>query len=126
MTRARGRRHRADAWRDEIANADTYAEKVARDCRDLRIRVDRCKKNNDFIEGPAFAYRIGAIASEVHFGVFARAGAASIVRQQAARSYCDCARANATDASARSFDASAETRNQHAIRVFARLHLLHD
>jgi hypothetical protein len=90
------------------------------------MNVDRCKKNNDFIEGRAFAYRVGAIASEAHFGFFARARAASIVRQQAARSYCDCARVRAADASARSFDASAETRNQHAIRVFARLYLLHD
>jgi len=86
-------KRRANASHQRIANADSHDGEQAHGRRALSTNIDRCKKNNDFIERCRVTQRASSISLQAFERRFVRNHAASIIKRCASRSDRDAARA---------------------------------
>jgi hypothetical protein len=78
---------RANASHEKIASADARDEKQACERRALSMNIDRCKKNNDFIERHRVVQRASSIALRAFECGFVRNCVVAIIKQRASRSH---------------------------------------
>jgi hypothetical protein len=107
-------------------HVDAQMESVVRNRNACSTSIDRCWKNNDFIERREIEAHVSSIASKRFATLFELHRATSIIAQRASRSRRDCARVCSVEASMRGFKARVESLDRRAIRVFTRAGLLHD